>query len=44
MNSTCWKKTEALEEVSESEENIPTESNYCFDLFCIQCTNLNYLL
>ncbi|KRX86476.1 Eukaryotic translation initiation factor 4E [Trichinella pseudospiralis] len=27
MNSTCWKKSDALEEVSESEENIPTESN-----------------
>ncbi|KRZ05575.1 Eukaryotic translation initiation factor 4E [Trichinella zimbabwensis] len=27
MNSTCWKKTEALEEVCESDDNIPTEAN-----------------
>ncbi|KRZ01479.1 Eukaryotic translation initiation factor 4E [Trichinella zimbabwensis] len=33
MNSTCWKKTEALEEVSESEENIPTEANVASNVF-----------
>ncbi|KRY81408.1 hypothetical protein T4D_13140 [Trichinella pseudospiralis] len=27
MNSSCWKKTETPEEVSESEENIPTEAD-----------------